>query len=161
MEMETKGRGGPKYFDQIWIDMASHVLSIVIGFLPGGHIDYDTASCVIEERLNRIEFEYVTPSGRCAVDCILRDLDAGTPERRFGVNGFIVDWKGYADDDGIYRALLEHDGEEARCNDFLHIFIEEFVKAVRGEGGRVIVPGEEGLLNLEYQVELLRLAERA
>ena len=160
MEMETKGRKGPKFHDQIWIDMASHPLSLAIGFLPGGRIDYDTATCVIAERENRAYFDYVSPSGRCAVDLVLRDIDEGAPARRFGVNGFTVDWGGYADAQRIYRAVLRHGEEEVRCNDFLHILIEEFASAVQGRGGRVVVTGEDGFLNLKCQVELLRRAAR-
>ena len=159
-EMETKGRKGPKSRDEIWVDVATHPLSLVIGFLPGGKIDLDTASCVIDERENRVQFDYVSPAGRCTVEFVLRDIDEGTPVRRFGVNGFSVDWGGYPDQQGIYRARLAHGEKEVLCNDFLHTLIEEFVSAVRGEGGRVVVPGEDGLLNLEHQIELMRRAER-
>ena len=159
MEMEVKGRKGPKRHSEIWVDVASHPLSLVIGLLPGGRIDYETAVCEIEERENRARFDYVTPGGRCRVDLVLRDIDEGTPVRRFGVNGFSVDWEGHADESGVYRAALKADGKTARCNDFLHTLIEEFVATVRGEQDRVVVTGEEGLLNLEQQVELLRLAQ--
>ncbi len=159
MVMEVKGRKGRKSYEEIWIDVVTHPLSLVIGFLPGARIDYDTLSCVISERENRAGFECVGPDGRCAVDLVMRDIDEGRPARRFGVNGFEVDWLGYPDAQGIYRAALQHGSEEVRCNDFLHMFIEEFATAVRGEGGRVVVSGEEGLLNLTYQAEILRRAE--
>ncbi len=159
MEMEVKGRKGPKRHSEIWVDVASHPLSLVIGLLPDGRLDYETAVCEIEERENRARFDYVTAEGRCSVDLVLRDIDEGTPVRRFGVNGFSVDWEGYADESGVYRAMLTADGTEVRCNDFLHTLIERFVAAVRGDGDRAVVTGEEGLLNLEQQVELLRLAQ--
>jgi hypothetical protein len=76
------------------------------------------------------------------------------------VNGFIVNWEGYADDQGIYRAKLTHGEHEITCNDFMHTLIERFTLAARGRGGEVIVPGDAGLLNLEFQVELLRRAKR-
>ena len=84
----------------------------------------------------------------------------GPSKRRFGVNGFMVDWAGHPDEQGIYRALLKHGSDEVRCNDFMHILIEAFAEKVRGNGGEVIVSGADGLLNLAYQVELLRRAER-
>lgn len=161
MEMEVKGRKGPKSYEEIWTDRITHPLSLVIGFLPGGQIDYDSVRCVIAERENRVQFDYLTPSGRCAVEVIMRDIDEGTPVRRFGVNDFLVDWLGYPDEQGIYRAALKYGQEEVRCNDFLHALIERFASAVQGKGGPVVVTGEEGLLNLEYQAALLRLAERA
>ena len=161
MEMEVMARRVPKRFEKIWIDMGSHPLSLVIGFLPGGRIDYDAATCEVTEWENRARFDYVSAQGRCAVDMVMRTVAEGPPVRRFGVNGFSVDWEGYTDGEGIYRAVLKQGEEAVRCKDFMHVFIEEFVAAVGGEGGRVVVSGEAGLQNLAYQVELLRRAKRS
>lgn len=158
MEMEVKGRRGPKYFEEIWADVAPHALSLVIGFLPDGTMDAASAFCEIQERENRASFDYVGARGTCSIDLVLRDIDEGDPARRFGVNGFMVDWEGYADTRGIYRARLLHGSESLECDDFLHILVEAFVSNVRGTGRRAVVTGEEGLLGLEYQVELLRKA---
>jgi hypothetical protein len=160
MEMEVKGRKGPKSREDIWIDLASHPLSLVMGFLPGGKMDWHTAQCVIAERENRASFDYVTDQGRCAVSFVLRDIDAGTPCRRFGVNDFLVDWSGYADEAGIYRARLSHGDHYVTCDDFLHILIAQFAAVVCGDGGQVVVSAEDALLNLRYQIELLNRAER-
>lgn len=160
MEMEVKGRKGPKFREDIWIDLASHPLSLVIGFLPGGHIDWQTAHCVIGERENRAFFDYVTPQGRCVVTFVLRDIDEGIPKRRFGVNDFLVDWSGYPDAAGIYRARLTHGAESVDSDDFLHILIAEFANVICGDGGRVVVPAEDALLNLQYQIDLCHRAER-
>ena len=159
MEMEVKGRKGPKRFEEIWIDVGPHPLSLVAGFLPEGRIDFGSARCRIEERSNEAGFQYVGNGSSCEVEINLRDIDEGSPIRRFGVNDFLVDWGGYADDDGVYRALLKHGGEEYHCNDFLHIFIEEFAKAARGENGKVVVSGRDGVLNQEYLVGLLCLSK--
>ena len=56
--------------------------------------------------------------------------------------------------------MLTRGEEEIRGKDLLHVLIEEFVAAVAGEEARVVVPGEAGLRNLTYQVELLRGADR-
>jgi len=160
MEMEVKGRKGPKFREDIWIDLAAHPLSLAMGFMPNGEIDWDTAQCAIGERENRASFDFVTPQGRCAVSFVLRDIDAGAPRRCFGVNGFLVDWQGYADHSGIYRARLAHGNEAIACDDFMHILIAEFTAAARGTDGRVIVPGHAALRNLQYQIALLKRAER-
>ena len=159
MVMESKGRRGPKVREEIWIDLAAHPLSLVLGFLPGGEIDWATASCAIDERKNRADFEVVTPEGRCDVRFVLRDIDEGVPARQFGVNGFLVNWEGFADDEGIYRARLVHGDEAVICDDFMHILIDEFGKHVRGEGGRVVVSGADALVNLQYQIALLKRAD--
>ena len=159
MVMESKGRRGPKAREEIWIDLASHPLSLVFGFLPDGEIDWASASCAIGERENRAQFDVLTSKGRCAVQFALRDRDEGVPIRRFGVNGFLVTWEGFADEEGIYRARLSSDGETATCPDFMHILIAEFAEHIRGTGGRVIVPGADALKNLQAQVALLKRAE--
>ena len=159
MEMEVKGRRGPKTREDIWIDVASHPLSLVLGFLPGGEIDWTTVSCAIGERENRARFDVITSEGRCDVRFVLRDIDEGVPARQFGVNGFLVNWEGFADDEGIYRARLVHGDEAVICRDFMHILIDEFGKHVRGEGGRVVVSGADALKNLQYQIALLKLAD--
>ena len=159
MEMEVKGRRGPKAREDIWIDLASHPLSLVLGFLPEGEIDWATASCTIDERENRASFDVITPEGRCDVRFVLRDIDVGVPVRQFGVNGFLVNWEGFADDEGIYRARLVHGDEAVICDDFMHILIGEFGKHVRGEGGQVVVSGADALKNLQYQIALLKLAD--
>ncbi len=158
MEMEVKGRKGSKSREDIWIDLASHPLSLVMGFLPGGKMD--SVCCVIAERENRASFDYVTDQGRCAVSFVLRDIDTGTPRRRFGVNDFLVDWSGYADAAGIYRARLSQGDHQVTCDDFLHILIAQFAAVVCGDGGQVVVSADDALLNLRYQIELLNRAER-
>jgi predicted dehydrogenase len=158
MEMEVNGRKGPKFGEDIWVDLASHPLSLAMGFLPGHEIDWKTAQCVIDERENRAHFETVGNGRRCVVDILLRDIDEGSPIRRFGVNGFWVDWQGYAADDGIYRAKLTHGDKAVLCNDFMHILIEDFAVKVRGDGGHIWVSGQDALQNLKDQIALLKLA---
>ena len=158
MEMEVKGRRGPKRYEEIWADVAPHALSLVIGFLPGGRMDTTTAVCEIDERENRARFDYVGRCGRCHVNLVMRDIDEGVPARRFGVNGFMVDWEGYVDEDGVFRARLVHGSESLQCDDFLHILVQAFVSCVRGSDVRPVVSGADGLLGLKYQVELLRMA---
>ncbi len=159
MEMESKGRRGPKAREDIWIDLASHPLSLVMELLPEGEIDWSSASCAIGERENRARFDVIAPQGRCDVRFVLRDIDAGVPVRRFGVNGFLVTWAGFADAEGIYRARLTCGDEAVVCDDFMHILIAEFGKHLRGEGGRVVVSGADALKNLQYQIALLKQAD--
>ena len=160
MEMEVKGRKGPKFGEDIWIDLATHPLSLAMGFLPGYDVDWDTARCVVDERENSAQFDMVSNGKRARVDIILRDIDAGVPMRRFGVNDFAVDWQGYADEDGVYRAKLTQGNNEVVCNDFMHILIDDFAKKVSGEGGKVWVSADDALQNLRLQVDLLKLARQ-
>ena len=160
MVMETKGRKGPKSRERIWIDMGSHPLSLVIGFMPDGQVDPASVDFEISERENRLRFDYVEGAGRCAVDVVLRDIDEGTPARRFGANGFMVDWAGYPDEQGIFRARLVHGEDDVCCDDFMHMLIAAFIAGVQGRPEGLIVPGEVGLRNLELQTDLLRDARQ-
>lgn len=160
MEMEVKGRKGSKSWEEIWIDLASHPISLAMGFLPDYEIDWQRAKSVITERENYAQFDLVGQGKRCGVEIVLRDIDAGTPKRVFGVNDFLVNWEGFADVDGVYRAKLTHGDVSVQCNDFMHILIEDFAKEVAGEQGMVWVSGEDALKNLHAQVALLRLAEK-
>lgn len=160
MEMEVNGRKGPKFGEDIWIDLATHPLSLAMGFLPHYEIDWKTAECVIAERENRAHFEMTLGEKRSTVDIILRDIDEGVPMRRFGVNGFHVDWQGYADEMGVYRAKLSRDDRAILCNDFMHILIEDFAKKIRNDDGHIWVSEKDALQNLKYQIALLQHAKQ-
>jgi predicted dehydrogenase len=157
MEMEVKRRGDRKLFESNWIDVASHPLSMVIALLGRGEI-VEGASCRVEETECQASFDYDGESGRTHVSFVLRDVAEGVPLRRFGVNGFLVDWDGFADGDGIYRARLTHKDQSVSGEDFLHTMIREFTESVLSGDVGDTVSAQEALLNLEHQVELLRLS---
>ena len=89
---------------------------------------------------------------------VIRDIEEGTPVRRFGINGFLADWVGFADSDGIYRATLTHGSDSVSGDDFLHTMIQSFTTSVLDGSTDAIIGPDEALLNLEHQVDLLRLA---
>jgi predicted dehydrogenase len=161
MKMEVKRRGERRLFERNWIDVASHPVSLVIAFLGRGEIDWGSAECLVEEAECRASFEYKHAAGRAKVSFEIRDIAEGVPLRQFGVNGFCVDWDGYADADGIYRAVLKHHDQQVNGEDFLHAMIGGFTDAVLNGKTDLIVGGADALLNLEHQVDLLRLARES
>ena len=158
MEMEVKRRGERRLFERNWIDVASHPISLVIGFLGQGEIVWGSAECLVEEAECCASFDYKSAAGTTKVSFVIRDIEEGIPLRRFGVNGFCVDWDGYADADGIYRAVLKHQDHRVNGKDFLHAMIGGFTDEVLNGKKNLIVGGADALLNLEHQVDLLRLA---
>lgn len=158
MEMEVKQRGERKLWEANWIDVASHPLSLVIAVGGLGSMVAETAICTVEEAECTAAFTYVGDRATIDVTFAIRDIVEGTPLRRFGVNGFLVDWDGFADEDGVYRASLTHGDHSIRGNDFLHTMIDRFSAAALEGRSHVLVGPEEALLNLELQVELLRKA---
>lgn len=158
MEMEVQRLGERKLFDQNWIDVASRPLSLVIAFLGRGAILPDTAECCVEEDTSRASLVYLGDQGEAKVAFTIRDITDGVPLRRFGVNGLMVDWDGFADAEGVYRATLRHGEHSVSGDDFLHMMIQAFMFSVLEGRTDVLLGAPEALLNLEMQVELLRLA---
>ena len=157
MDMEVKRRGPRKLWESNWIDVASHPLSLAIAVLGGGSIVPETATCSVAESECHASFRCAGSNGTANIRFTIRDIEDGTPPRRFGINGFLVDWDGFADEGGVYRATLTHRERSVSGNDFLHALIEQFTTSVK-RGGPVAVDADSALLNLELQVALLRLA---
>jgi predicted dehydrogenase len=160
MEMEVKRRGPRKLFESNWIDVASHPLSLVIALLGTGII-VEGATCRVEEAECTSSFEYESTTGRSRVSIVLRDIVDGVPLRRFGVNGFMAEGDGFADENGIYRARLTHESQTVSGDDFLHTMIRDFTASVLADSDDVAVGYQDALLNLEHQVDLLRLSRES
>lgn len=158
MEMEVRRRGDRKLFEANWIDVASHPLSLVIASLGVGRIEPGSAFCAVEEAECSASFTYSGEKGAGEVSFVIRDIVDGTPLRRFGLNGFLADWDGFPDDDGIYRASLSHGATSVSGDDFLHTLIASFTQSVLDGTTDVPLGPDEALLNLEMQVDLLALA---
>ena len=158
MEMEVKRRGERKLFESNWIDVASHPISLMIAFLGQGHIVEGSALCRVDEAECQASFRFAGEKGLADCSFIIRDIAEGIPLRRFGVNGFLVEWDGFADPDGVYRASLKHGDRVVSGDDFLHTMIRSFTTSVREGRSEVVLGPDEALQNLQIQVDLLRLA---
>lgn len=158
MEMEVKRRGERKLWEANWIDVASHPISLVIALLGPGSVVEGTARCVVEETECRAAFRYSGEVGEADCAFTVRDIEDGAPTRQFGANGFLVSWDGFADDEGVYRARLTHGDRSETGDDFLHTMIQSYTTSVLEGRSDVLLGPEEALLNLELQVELLRIA---
>ncbi len=159
-EMKNRPRRGEKRFEQLWCDLSPHLIALLIQFCPEGEIDPSTISCRIGPQETLAEFEWAGPAGNIHARILLSQTVEDPPVRRFGVNGFLAEWTGYRDENGVYRAILKHGEAEIRSDDYLHRLIADFVAHVRGEGGKVWVDGEKALRNLKAQVQLLQHARR-
>jgi predicted dehydrogenase len=145
-EMESKGSGGRREYDDIWIDMGPHPLSLMMAWLPGGRLQEEDARCEIARKESRLTFNYLSAAGEpCAVTIICRNIAEGTPIRRFGVDGFIVDYAGRNNADGVFRAYLRRGEREIECEDFMQCSVRQFVRAVEnGDQSCLMVSGQEG-----------------
>ena len=155
-EMETLARGRQRSPFQIWIDMGSHPLSLLLAWIPDGAIAAESLRVDFQGCEARARFDFVSAQGRCPSEIVVRDLEEGAPVRRFGVNGAVVDCSGRPDESGAYCAVLSRGAEEEVGTDFMSLLVSQFIAAVEEPQKPVPVSGETGLRNLELLVEVLQ-----
>lgn len=159
--MESRGgASGPNLYDEIWIDLASHPLSLVLRLLPQARLVKRGARCVIRRDEVVAEFEMESPGGeRCAVSIELRNVYDQPMVRQLSVNGFVADLSGANDERGVYRSYLSAGGERIERQDLVHTSVGRFVAALRGEG-EPLASADEAYRNLEMQLALFSIARR-
>lgn len=157
-EMETLARGRRRSVAEVWIDMAPHPLSMLLAWMPDGVIEPESLQVVSGSGEVRACFSFVGSSGSCRCEIIVRDLHAGQPLRRFGVNGFLVDCEGRSALDGTYCSVLSTGESELIGDDFMSLLIARFAEAAIQPELTPLVSGAVGLRNLELQLQVLQNA---
>lgn len=155
--LESKGISG-RYnsFEGIWIDMAPHAISQIIAWIPDGAFTPASVVCDVRAEQTRAAFQY----GSCAVEVELGKNTVSTPKRRFAVNGFVVDYEGRADENGVYRTFLNHGGHTIQMDDLMQLSVQRFLMAITTPGVRPFVGPEEALKNLELSMMILERGKR-
>ncbi len=157
-EMETLARGRRRSAAEVWIDMAPHPLSMLLAWMPDGTIEPELLRVVSGSGEVRSCFSFADSAGSCRCEIIVRDLHAGQPLRRFGVNGFLVDCTGRSAPDGTYCSVLSTGESELIGDDFMSLLIAQFAEATIQPQITPLVSGEVGLRNLELQLQVLQNA---
>lgn len=159
--MQSRGRGGGAEFEEIWIDLGAHPLSLIVKWNPDVRLVPGSVHCVLRRKEVIAHFQCLSAVTGNVCDCHIRlgNVPEGALQRRFGVNGFLVDYEGRNDANGVFRAYLSHDGVEREYTDLLHSSIDHFIRAVRGEA-EPLISAEEAYRNLELQVQVLEHAVR-
>jgi predicted dehydrogenase len=161
MQMESRGGEGGTDYEQIFVDLGSHPISVLMGFCGPGEMVVESASCIVGQKSVEAEFIYRPDCGGvCNARIVCRNRPEGDLVRRFGINDVLVDYEGGNDDEGVYRAFLRHGEHEICDTDFVETSLDQCVGAVRGDAPRPLATVAEGLQNLEMQLTLLSLAER-
>ncbi|MCC7262511.1 MAG: Gfo/Idh/MocA family oxidoreductase [Candidatus Latescibacteria bacterium] len=158
-EMESVSRGRQRDARTMWIDMGPHPLSLLLSWFPDGAIDPASLRVEFAGSQARAEFDFVADGRCCQSQILIRDRQEGSPVRRFGVNGLVVDCLGRTDAAGVYRAVLRQGETEVVGDDFMQLLIAQFDQAA-GQGSPPLVDGATGVRNLELQLEILQEAER-
>jgi predicted dehydrogenase len=160
-EMESKGgRSGPNEHEEIWVDLASHPLSLLVALMPGSAVVWESLDCAVGRAHVACRFlARDSQDNECQVIILLRNVTEGTPARRFGVNGRIVELAARNDAQGIYRTYIRWNGSEQEHQDLVHSSIQRFIAAVQGNG-EPLAAGESAVENLRLQLEIFRRSRR-
>ena len=161
LRMESKGGiSGPNEYDEIWIDLASHPLSLLLRWLPGAEIVPGSIDCSIERHRVFARFRVrAAQSGEVPAEILLQNIFEGSPVRRMGINGHAVDIGGGNDANGVYRTFLKWDGRQVQCDDLVHTSIKRFIAACAGRG-EPLAAAPEALHNLRLHLAILQQAKR-
>lgn len=159
--MESKGgAGGPHEYEEIWVALGSHPLSLTLRLLPEASLIEASASCVMRRHEVTAQFEMERADGqRCPVAIELRNVFQGSMARRFAANGFWADLSGGNDERGVYRTFIAAAGDCVQCEDLMHTSVRRFAQAAQSEG-EPLATGAEALCNLQIQLALFRVARR-
>ncbi len=157
-EMETLARGRRRCAEEVWTDMAPHPLSMLLAWMPDGVIEPASLEVASGSGEVQARFSFADSTGSCRCEIIVRDLHAGQPLRRFGVNGFLVDCTGRSAPDGTYCSVLSTGESELIGDDFMSLLIARFAEAAVQPTRVPLISGEVGLRNLELQLQVLQNA---
>ena len=159
-QMESRGARGPVSYEEIWRDLGSHPVSVMMAFCGYGRIDSKSLDVVCREKEFEAKFVYLSETGPpCECHILCRNVPEGPLTRRFGINGHLMDYEGRNDDQGVYKAYCTMEGEEIWWDDFMQTSFRRFVAAVKGEE-RPLATLRDGWANLGFQLEILAAAKR-
>lgn len=83
--MQSRGRGGGAEYEDIWIDLGSHPLSLIVKWSPSVHIEPGSIHCVLRRKEVVADFRCVAANGNlCECSIRLGNVPEGKLERRFG-----------------------------------------------------------------------------
>ncbi len=163
MRMESRGRKEGRGYRDIWVDLASHPISVLMALVPDGEPDYGSVRCTVRQNEVAAELDVLSPTtGLCRAVLETANTPPDQPViRRFGINGALVDYEGRRDENGVFCAYLSDGGREVKTTDFVQTSLTRFIAGAAGDNVQPLASGEQGLRNLEIQLRLLERAERA
>ncbi len=166
MQLDSRGARGPVDFEDIWRDLGSHPVSVMMAFCGHGRIDRKTLQVRCARKEFDVQFTYIPEgcsetAGNPPCRCHLRSCNVpeGDLVRRLGINDHLMDYEGRNDDAGVYRSYCTLEGQELWWDDFMQLSFRAFVAAVREED-RPLATMRDGLGNLGFHLQLLAAAER-
>jgi len=160
--MQIDSRHTNKVYERVWIDIATHPLSLVMALCGPGQIVADSEQLLVKEKEVGAHFSYQPLEGSvCDCEIVLRAWRTeGELVRRFGINDILVDYAGRNDENGVFCTYLTLDDTEVKSEDFMYLSLKQFVDAVKGEAESPLATIDDGYVNLQMQLALLSAATR-
>jgi predicted dehydrogenase len=156
--MESKGSGTRKSGTDLWVDVSAHPLSLLVNIMPQGTIDERKIRTSLTPNTLHVTFPYVEGNSQCDVDIVYNIISEGNPQRKFGINGHIVNYTGFNDEHRVFKARLSGEGEEVTGEDFMHLSVKDFLNSIQehkiGTYSKVICR------TLELQAQVYRALSR-
>jgi len=161
MIMETKNLKPGRDYEQIWIELAPHPLS-VLQQLGGPHAHIENISCEIARLETTATFRMISHradpievhiTARCAPE-------TKVPLRQFKLNDCNIDYFGRNDEFGQFHSYLVKDGKEEELPDFVDLLVKNFVDACQGLTP-LKVSGAMGAQNVAWMLEILDVGKTA
>lgn len=158
MRMDSRGGRAGAAGEKIWVDLASHPLSVLMTLAGPGELVPDSACCSVTPTQVTATFCYRTTVGReIEARVEVGNVPEGPLVRRFGVDDRLADYEGRNDENGVFAAYLQRGGLEIKTTDLVQASIARFVDAVRRQGAPLATLSD-GARNLGLQLALLQAA---
>lgn len=161
MQMDSRGGDEGTDFENIWVDLGPHPLSVLQAFCGPGEMLETGVSCAVSRKRVEADFDYQPKDGPlCHTRIVCCNRPEGDLVRQLGINDVLVDYEGRNDEQGVYRAYLACEGDEVEAQDFVEASIERFLMAVHGESPAPMASIADGLANLRMQLRIAGSAQR-
>lgn len=157
MRMDSRGGKAGASGAKIWIDLASHPISLLMRLAGPGDIVPGSEDCLLEDKRVSARFTYAAQGREVQAHIEVCNVPEGPLLRRFGVDDVLVDYEGRNDEQGIYSAYLKLGDSELKATDFVQSSISRFVAAAQGTG-EPLATVADGRQNLHMQLRLLAAA---
>lgn len=152
--LEAPNKGRPPEPERTWVDLAPHLLSVLIQLMPDGVPDFSGLEMCFHEYEAWAAFTLRRTNGP-DVRCRLRTRNATEPPlnlRRFTLNGYSFTIEGENDQEGVYAARIETPDGHYHEPDMMRLLIREMLQ------GREAASGMAALHNLAWMLKILNRA---
>ena len=155
MTMETKNLKHGRTFDDVWLDLSPHPLSVLRRLFPQAQMNWTSAKCDVREHHSDAHFSLKCDAKtiEAKIHVALNESRA-VPLRQFQINGQTVDYSARNNEKNQFCAYLKNADRVLELPDFVDTLVGNFVRAVRHQEA-LWVSGADGAQVVEWQLKLL------